>query len=96
MTVESPRPGPRVWTIAGLTLLLVGLATVAFDVSDWARLASGNGGLLALGGGVLFAFSSVVVLRLSVSAFRHAWRGDPKPKVWQDAIFDRQNRRQTP
>jgi hypothetical protein len=89
MTAGSPRPrseGARRWKIAGLALAALGLAGAALDVSDWLRFKSGGGGLLALFGGLFFAFSTVVILRLSVSALMHSWSGDPEPKSWYEVL----------
>jgi hypothetical protein len=90
----GPESG-RWWKIAGIGFTVLLLGDVALDFLAWARLGSG-GGLLALVEGVFFAYSSLVVLRLTVSAFIHSSHGDPQPEAWYEAVLGKRNRGQTP
>jgi hypothetical protein len=90
----GPKPG-RWWKIAGLAFTVLLLGDVALDFLAWVRLGSG-GGLLALVEGLFFACSSLVVLRLTVTAFTHSSHGDPQPEAWYEAVFGKRNQGQTP
>jgi hypothetical protein len=83
----GPKTPDPWWTRASVALALLALAALAVDVSAWARLRSGSGGLPALAEGLFLAYAGVAYLRLAVSAFIHGRRGDSKPEAWHDAIF---------
>src|SRR5450631_2104681 len=76
----------RWWKVIGSVLAAFALGGVGLDISDWVRLARG-GGLVALVESLFFACGTVLLLRLTVSAFVHGWHRDPKPDPWWEAIF---------
>ena len=85
----------RWWKVVGSILAAFALGGVGLDISAWVRLARG-GGLLALVEGLFLACGTVLLLRLTVSAFVHGWHGDPKPDPWWEAIFGTRIGRQAP
>lgn len=77
----------RWWAAAAALLGLLSLGVAGIDASDWLRFLSGTGGVLALWGGVFFAFSSMTVMALAIRALLKSLRGEPRPTTWMAAMF---------